>query len=76
MHNDHRTDFAMRLRRLMDARGLNAKSLLWMMNDSGSMTKVYSWLMGERLPSCESLYALKAALRCTWDELLGDGDED
>ena len=76
MHNDHRTDFATRLRRLMDVRGLNAKSLLWMMNDSGSTTKVYSWLIGERLPSCESLYALKAALRCTWDELLGDGNED
>ena len=75
MHDDHRTDFAMRLRRLMDVRGLNAKSLLWMMNDGGSTTKVYSWLIGERLPSCESLYALKAALRCTWDELLGDGDE-
>ena len=75
MHDDHRTDFAMRLRRLMDVRGLNAKSLLWMMGGVGSTAKIYSWLIGERLPSCESLYALKAALRCTWDELLGDGDE-
>lgn len=72
MFEDHRTDFAARLRRLMDVRGLNAKSLLWMMGDTGSTSKIHSWLIGERLPSCESLYALKRALRCTWEELLGD----
>lgn len=72
MTYDHRQDFARRLRRLMDVRGLNVKSLLWMMDDSGSPQKVYTWLNGESLPSCESLYALKAALRCTWDELLGE----
>lgn len=72
MYEDHRIDFALRLRRLMDVRGLNAKSLLWMMGDSGSTTKVRSWLTGKRLPSCESLYSLKRALRCSWEELLGD----
>ncbi len=37
----------------MDVRGLNAKSLLWMMGGVGSTAKIYSWLIGERLPSCE-----------------------
>ena len=72
MWADHRTDFARRLRRLMDQRGLTPKSLLWAMEDESSTTKALRWLNGERLPSCESLYALKRALRCTWEELMGD----
>lgn len=70
---DHRIDFSRRLRRLMEQRGLSVKALLWAMNDVNNNTsKVNAWLIGERLPACESLYALKSALRCTWEELLGD----
>lgn len=73
MRRDRRTEFARRFRYLMDRRGLTAKSLLWLMGDqTGSAAKVYVWLNGDRLPSLESLYGLKAALKCTWDELLGD----
>lgn len=70
MWADHRTDFARNLRRLMSQRGLNAKSLLWAMEDEGGTQKVLAWLNGERMPSAESLYALKSALRCTWEELM------
>ena len=70
---DHRHEFSARLRRLMEARGLSPKSLLWMMGDAtDSTTKVLYWMNGSRLPSCESLYLLKDALHCTWDELMGD----
>ena len=72
MYDDHRADFASRLRLLMDVRGLNAKSLLWMMGGASYTSKIHTWLRGERLPSVESLYSLKRALRCTWEELLGD----
>lgn len=72
MQRDHRPDFSVRLRRLMEVRGLTPKSLLWMMEDDGSTSKIISWLAGKRLPSCESLYSLKYALRCTWEELMGE----
>lgn len=73
MRRDHRAEFARRFRYLMDRRGLTAKSLLWLMDDStGNAAKVYVWLNGKRLPSLESLYELRDALKCTWDELLGD----
>lgn len=69
---DHREDFSRRLRWLMERRGLTPKSLLWLMGDStGSAAKVYSWVRGKRLPSLESLYLLRSALKCSWGELLG-----
>ena len=36
------------------------------------LPKAPRWLNGERLPSRESLYALKRSLRCSREELLGD----
>lgn len=59
----------------MDVRGLNPKSLLFTMKDDSENTnKVYAWLSGDRLPSLESLYNLREALRCKWVELLGDDE--
>lgn len=72
MRVDHRREFSARLRRLMAERGLNPKSLLWMMGEYGKEAKVKAWRDGLFLPSCESLYALKRALGCTWEELLGE----
>lgn len=71
--DDIRADFARRLRWLMDARGLNAKSLLWAMDETPEKTtKVYAWLSGERVPSYEGLLKLHRALRCSWRELMGE----
>lgn len=74
MPNDEiRAEFARRLRMLMDARGLNAKSLLWAMDDTPeNTTKVYGWLSGDRTPSYESLLKLHRVLRCSWRELMGE----
>lgn len=73
MQRDHKTAFSRRLRYLMERRGLSAKSLLWLMNDqTGSAAKIYVWMNGKRLPSLESVYALRKALKCSWEELLGN----
>lgn len=73
MSDDIRAGFSRRLRALMSARGLNAKSLLWMMGETSEKSqKVYSWLSGERTPSFENLILLHRALRCSWDELMGE----
>lgn len=73
MSDDIRVGFSRRLRALMSARGLNAKSLLWMMGETSEKSqKVYSWLSGERTPSFENLILLHRALRCSWDELMGE----
>jgi len=58
---------------MMSRRGLTAKSLLWMMGETPEKTqKVYSWLSGGSVPSFEALVALHAALKCTWEELMGE----
>lgn len=73
MSEDYRAGFARRLRWLMDARGLNVKSLLWAMGETPEKAaKVNVWLRGERLPSFVALIKLHRALRCSWRELMGE----
>ena len=73
MGDKDRTGFAKRLRALMDARGLNAKSLCWAMGlDTNRRQMIDAWLRGERYPNYESLKALQRALRCEWEELMDE----
>lgn len=68
-----RAAFGRRLRVLMGDRGLNARSLCWLMGYEDNRTSmVYFWLNGERMPSCENLILLRRALKCDWKELFGE----
>jgi len=65
--------FSRRLRRLMSARGLTPKGVAIAMGGTEmDAANVRAWMCGRCSPSMASLHALKAALRCTWEELLGD----
>lgn len=41
-----------------------------------NQSMVYDYCRGTKLPSLPTLYIMKYALRCTWEELLGDGMAD
>lgn len=73
MSLESRVAFGKRLRGLMDARGLNAKSICWVMGiDQSKASMVRTWLNGERTPSYDNLLLLRRALKCEWEELFGE----
>lgn len=59
------------LRRLMCERGMSVRTLTKKLCNKKSGGLVYAWLNCERNITLYSLRRLKAALGCTWDELLG-----
>ena len=63
-------DFARNLRKLMAERDMSAKQFS---RASGiNHASVYDYLNGRHEPNCPMLRRIRAALGCTWDELLGD----
>jgi transcriptional regulator with XRE-family HTH domain len=64
-----------KLRRLMEARGLNPEALAVAMQEAGhdvSVHTVLGWYYGRREPRGAGLRALADTLAVTVDELLGD----
>ena len=58
------------LRRMISERGMTATTVAY---KSGLCpATVYNYLRGARTPTVDALRKMRAALGCTWDELLGD----
>lgn len=73
MSLESRVAFGKRLRGLMDTRGLNAKSICWVMGiDQSKSVMVRTWLNGKCTPSYDNLILLHRALKCEWEELFGE----
>lgn len=58
-----------RLRRIMDTRGLSVKDVQQYLG-LGSVQSVYHWLNGISLPTVDNLYALSGLLQMSVDDML------
>lgn len=58
-----------RLRRIMDERGLSVKDVQEYLGLAG-VQSIYHWLNGITVPSVDNLYALKTLLQVPIDEML------
>lgn len=68
--------FAENLRRMLDERGMSQWALGRLINPvcpKSGQSAVHSWCRGRTKPTYDSLIDLRAALGCTWEELMCDG---
>jgi predicted transcriptional regulator len=63
-------DFARNLNRLIAERGMTPAQFRERSGING--TTVYEYLNGTHVPSYAMLRRIRAAIGCTWDELLGE----